>query len=227
MSRRHQEFGRDYGLVNHGYLPNHEGSEGICHAIMIERYALPGQVIVGTDSHTTHSGAVGCIAFGVGSTDIAHSMVNGLVRLTVPESVLIELEGTLPAGITAKDVVLSLLAQPELKAGAGLGKVFEFVGPIVEAMSVDERATLTNMTAEMGGFTGIVAPDEKTVEFLRERRGIDFELEPWMRSDDGAEYSAVVRLDCSTLTPLVAAPGDPGNALPLAHLKGPVAIDIS
>ena len=227
MSDRHQAFAADYGLVNHGYLPEQEGSEGICHALMIERYALPGQVIVGTDSHTTHSGAVGALAFGVGSTDMAHAFASGIVRLTVPDSLLIRLEGVLPAGVMAKDVVLALLAQPRIKHGLGLGKVFEFAGPVVEAMGTDERATLTNMAAELGGFTGITAPDEETVRFLKERRGIDFKLEPWMRSDPGARHAETVTLDCSTLTPFVAAPGDPGNGMPLAELKAPVAIDIA
>jgi len=227
MSRRHQQFGQEYGLVNHGYLPEHEGSEGICHAILIEKYALPGQVLIGTDSHTTHSGGVGALAFGVGSTDVAHSMVTGFVRLTVPESLLVRLDGTLPAGVTAKDVALTLLAEPRIKAGAGLGKVFEFAGPVVEAMSVDERATLTNMSAELGGFTGIVAPDERTVHFLKQRRGVDFVVEPWMSSDPGATYAEVIRLDCSDLAPWVASPGDPGNGIPLAHLEQPVGIDIA
>jgi 3-isopropylmalate/(R)-2-methylmalate dehydratase large subunit len=227
MSRRHQQFGHDYGLVNHGYLPEHEGSEGICHAILLEKYALPGQILIGTDSHTTHSGAVGALAFGAGSTDVAHSMVTGFVRLTVPESLLVQLNGTLPPGVTAKDIALTLLAEPRIKAGAGLGKVFEFAGPVVEAMSIDERATLTNMTAELGGFTGLVAPDEQTVRFLQERRGVDFVVEPWMRSDPGATFAEVIRLDCSDLTPWVASPGDPGNGLPLEDLADPVTVDIA
>jgi len=90
--------------------------------MMAEQYAVPGQLIVGTDSHTPHSGAVGCLAFGVGSTDMANSMVHGVVRLTVPETVRVELVGPVPAGVTAKDVVLHLLALPDLKAGAGVGK---------------------------------------------------------------------------------------------------------
>ena len=96
---------------------------------MAEQYALPGQLIVGTDSHTPHSGALGCLAFGVGTTDIANSMVTGAVRITVPEVLRIELSGTLPRGVTAKDIVLHLLALPGLKMGTGVGKVFEFGGP--------------------------------------------------------------------------------------------------
>jgi 3-isopropylmalate/(R)-2-methylmalate dehydratase large subunit len=227
LSQAHQEFAAEYGIRNHGYLPSGEGSEGICHAVMAEHYALPGQVVVGTDSHTTHSGALGCLAFGVGSTDMANSMVTGLARLTVPETLRIELNGPVPAGVTAKDVVLHLLALPDIKAGAGLGKVFEFAGSAVDQFSTDERATLTNMAAELGGFTGIVAPDEETIRFLRERRGVDFRLEPWMCSDDGARYADVVRVDCSTLSPMVASPGDPGNGIALGSLRERVKLHIA
>ena len=227
LSSAHQEFARLHGLRNHGYLPSGEGSEGICHAVMAEQYALPGQLVVGTDSHTPHSGALGCLAFGVGSTDMASAMVTGLVRLTVPESLRIELEGRTPAGVTAKDVVLHLLALPGIKAGGGIGKVFEFTGPAIAQLSTDERTTLTNMTAELGGFTGIVAPDAETVRFLRERRGVDFVLEPWMRSDEGARYAATIRIDCSRLAPMVASPGDPGNGIALGELKDRARLDIA
>lgn len=200
---------------------------GISHAMMAEHYALPGQVVVGTDSHTPHSGALGCVAFGVGTTDMANAFMTGAVRMTMPEALLINLEGALPAGVTAKDIVLHLLADPAIRRGAGVGKVFEFSGPVTSCLSVDERATLTNMAAELGGFTGIVAPDSKTVDFIRERRGADFDIEPWMRSEDGAHYAHIFSIDCSALSPFVARPGDPGNGLPLAQLEGPVMIDIA
>ncbi|MBE0613652.1 MAG: 3-isopropylmalate dehydratase [Burkholderiales bacterium] len=227
LSRAHQEFAEEYGLRNHGYLPGGEGSEGICHAMMAEQYALPGLVVVGTDSHTTHSGALGCLAFGVGSTDMAFSMVYGAIRLTVPQTLRIELNGRLPAGVTAKDLVLHLLALPDIKAGGGVGKVFEFAGPAIAHLSTDERATLTNMTAELGGFAGIVAPDAETLRFLRERRGIEFRLEPWMRSDEDARYSAAIAVDCAALSPMVARPGDPGNGLTLAGLAPRAKVDIA
>jgi 3-isopropylmalate/(R)-2-methylmalate dehydratase large subunit len=195
--------------------------------MMAEHYALPGQVVVGTDSHTPHSGALGCVAFGVGTTDMANAFVTGAVRMTMPRMLRVELRGPVPAGITAKDIVLHLLALPEIRAGAGVGKVFEFGGDAVAGMSTDERATLTNMTAELGGLTGIVAPDAETVRFLRERRGIDFVVEPWMASDPGATYAQVFTVDCSALVPMVAAPGDPGNGIPLDGLATPVKVDIA
>lgn len=227
VSQAHRSFAQDYGLKDHGYLPDGAGSQGISHPMMTERYALPGQLVVGTDSHTPHSGALGCFAFGVGTTDMANAMMTGLTRLVVPETMRVELHGALPPGITAKDVVLHLLADPALRGGQALGKVIEFAGPAVEAMSVDERATLTNMTAEMGGLTGIVAPDRQTVRFLEERRGIGFEVEPWMRSDEDARYAATLSVDCRTLSPMVAAPGDPGNGVPLSVLKKRIRIDIA
>ena len=194
---------------------------------MAEQYALPGQVVVGTDSHTPHSGAVGCVAFGVGTTDMANAFVTGAVRITMPDVLRADIEGPLPAGLTAKDLVLELLAAPPIRAGAGVGKVFEFAGSAVRALSTDERATLTNMTAELGGFTGIVEPDAETVRFLKERRGIDVVLEPWMRSDPGAHYAMTIRLDARALSPLVAQPGDPGNGVRLCDLAQRPRIDIA
>jgi len=223
----HETFACDYDVRNHGFLPGAEGSEGICHPMMIERYALPGQVVVGTDSHTPHSGALGCVAFGVGTTEMANAMLTGAVRITAPETMRIEFTGELPAGLTGKDLVLHLLAQPKIRAGSGVGKVFEFTGTVISQLSTDERTTLTNMAAELGGFTGIVAPDQETVRFLRERRGVAFRLEPWMCSDLDATYADTITIDCTSLSPMVAAPGDPGNGVPLAPLREPVKIDIA
>ncbi|WP_321797802.1 aconitase family protein [Caballeronia sp. J97] len=232
LSKAHRTFARDYDVRNHGYLNEasselDEGSEGISHAMMAERYALPGQVVVGTDSHTPHSGALGCVAFGVGTTDMANAFVTGAVRMTVPQSLRIELAGPVPAGVTAKDIVLHLLADERIRTGAGVGKVFEFAGTAIAGLSTDERTTLTNMTAELGGFTGIVAPDDETVRFLKERRGIDFTVEPWMLSDEGARYADVIEIDCARLSPMLAAPGDPGNGIALQTLDERPVIDIA
>ena len=234
MVEAQRAFVAEYGLRSHRTLTEaealqHKASDaaGISHAMMAEHYALPGQLVVGTDSHTPHSGALGCVAFGVGTTDMANALVTGAVRLTVPASLLVRCNGRLAAGVTAKDLVLHLLAQPFIRAGGGVGKVFEFVGEGVQALSIDERATLTNMTAELGGLTGIVAPDQQTLRFLRERRGVEFALEPWMQSDAGAEYAQVLEIDCAAVPPMVAAPGDPGNGLPLAEVAAPVRIDIA
>jgi 3-isopropylmalate/(R)-2-methylmalate dehydratase large subunit len=234
MVEAQRAFVQDHALRTHRTLTETEAKSddgsnvaGISHAMMAEHYALPGQLVVGTDSHTPHSGALGCVAFGVGSTDMANAFVTGAVRLTVPESLRIVLDGRVPAGVTAKDIVLHLLALPFIRAGGGVGKVFEFCGDAVASLSTDERATLTNMTAELGGFTGIVAPDAETSRFLRERRGIEFVVEDWMRSDEDAAYAATLRIDCAAVGPMVARPGDPGNGLPLKELPRPVPVDIA
>jgi len=234
MVQAQRSFAADYGLHSYRTLTEDEalrddGSNvaGISHAMMTERHALPGQLVVGTDSHTTHSGALGCVAFGVGTTDMANAFVTGAVRLTLPQSLRIVLDGALAPGVAAKDVVLHLLAQPLIRAGGGVGKVFEFCGTAVAQMGTDERATLTNMTAELGGFTGIVAPDAETVRFLRERRGIELVLEDWMHSDPGADYAQTIHIDCAAVPAMVASPGDPGNGRPLASITAPLRIDIA
>jgi 3-isopropylmalate/(R)-2-methylmalate dehydratase large subunit len=240
MVQAQRDFAAAYALRSHRTLTEAEAAAeqddgdddvrnvaGISHAMVSEHYALPGQLVVGTDSHTPHSGALGCVAFGVGTTDMANAFVTGAVRLTVPQSLRIVLDGRVPAGVTAKDIALHLLAQPFIRGGGGVGKVFEFCGEAIAALGTDERATLTNMTAELGGFTGIVAPDAETVRFLRERRGIDVVLEAWMRSDEGAGYAHTLHIDCARVPPMVARPGDPGNGLPLAQVEAPVRIDIA
>ncbi|MGE4238925.1 aconitase family protein [Ramlibacter sp.] len=223
----HTAFTRDYPVRVHEELPDGSGAEGICHAIMAERYALPGQVVVGTDSHTPHSGALGCLAFGAGSTDIANSWATGYIRCKVPDTVRVQIDGDMPAGVMAKDLVLYLLAMPEIKAGKAIGAVFEYAGSTIAALSIDERATLTNMVAELGGFTGIVAPDEKTVAFVKERRGQDIALEPWMQSDPGAKYRDTIRIDASKIEAMVARPGDPGNGAAISSFEAPVKVNIA
>ena len=235
LSDAHRAFVARHRLAAHGYLepglragdPRNAGSQGISHAIVAERYALPGQLIAGTDSHTPHSGALGCVAFGVGTTDMANAFVTGAIRITVPQVLRVEIDGPLAAGVTAKDVALHLLALPAIRAGAGVGKVFEFGGSAVRALATDERATLTNMTAELGGFTGIVEPDDETVRFVRERRGVDVAIEPWMKSDPGAAYADTIRVDGRALAPRVARPGDPGNGVELSDLATRPRIDIA
>lgn len=234
MCSAQNELAKKHQLKIHRTLTDEEALSdkgtnvaGISHAMMTELYALPGQIVVGTDSHTPHTGALGCVAFGVGTTDMANAFITGAIRFTYPQVVRVELNGNLPLGVTAKDVMLYLLATPAIKSGMGIGKVFEFTGSGIASMSIDERATLTNMTAELGGLTGIVAPDLKTIQFLKERRGIEFELEDWMHSDEGANYVESFRVDLSNLSPMVAHPGDPGHGIPISELKEAVRIDIA
>ena len=234
MNQAQRDFAAHHGLKMHRTLTDAEAAlddgrnvAGISHAMMAEHYALPGQVVVGTDSHTPHSGALGCVAFGVGTTDMANAFVTGAVRVTWPESIRLDLQGRLPHGVTAKDLVLHLLAQPFIRSGCGVGKVFEFAGDGIAHLSTDERATLTNMCAELGGLTGIVAPDAETLRFLRERRGVDIKLADWMHSDPGAHYGHTMAVDLASLEPMLARPGDPGQGLPLSQLQERVRIDMA
>ena len=149
------------GIKLHGELKDRKGSEGICHSVMLETYALPGQLNVGSDSHTPHVGAIGCVAFGIGTTDVFNSWITKDVRVKVPESVKIVIRGKKQPNVTAKDFILKILSLEYVRSGKALAKVMEYSGEAIEALSVDERATMTNMAAEIGGFTGIVAPDRE------------------------------------------------------------------
>ncbi len=230
LAARQREFAREQGLRLHGELADRKGSEGICHTIVCSHYALPGQVVVGSDSHTPHSGALATVAFGIGSTAIANAWITQDVRLEVPETVKIEITGSRPENVTAKDMVLEALRHPFVKEGRAIAKVLEWTGPAVAKLGVDERATLTNMSAEIGAFTGICEADEKTVEFLIERRDMArAEAErvcEGLKSDPGARYAQVIEIDASRLRPIVATPGDPGNGVFVDELDGPVDIDL-
>jgi 3-isopropylmalate/(R)-2-methylmalate dehydratase large subunit len=197
------------------------GSEAICHNKVVEEIALPGQVVAGTDSHTCMAGVLGCFAFGVGSTDMANAWFTQDIRVTVPESAKFVLQGELKAGVTAKDVMLHILSQPFFKTGQGIGKVLEFVGPGVRSMSIDERATLTNMAVEAGGFTGIIEADETVVEYLVAQRKMkaDDVRARIVRADPDATYCATFEIDLPSLVPMVATPGDPRNGVPLGALR--------
>ncbi len=221
-----REFCAQHDVRLHGRAAG-GGSEGICHALMLERYALPGQIIVGTDSHTPHCGAVGAFAFGVGATEMANAWLTGDARLAVPGTCLVHLRSRLPVGVGAKDLALHLLHLPYIRDGRAIGQIIEFSGEAVAHLSTDERATLTNMVAEIGGLTGLIVPDAETVRYLRERRGIDFTLAPWMTSDAQASYAHVIEIDCAHLGAMVASPGDPGNGVALADLKRVVPVDIA
>ena len=231
LKLKQEDFARAQGIKLHGELTDRKGSEGICHSVMLETYALPGQVNVGSDSHTPHVGAIGCIAFGIGTTDVFNSWITKDVRVKVPESVKVVIRGKRHANVTAKDFILKILALEYVRSGLALAKVMEYAGEAVEALSVDERATMTNMAAEIGGFTGIVAPDEKVVEFLMERRGIGrseaARMIAGLYSDPDAEYSRVIELDAAEITPMVATPGDPGNGKYVRDLSTPVPIEIA
>jgi len=231
LKLKQEDFAKAQGIKLHGELKDRKGSEGICHSVMLESYALPGQVNVGSDSHTPHVGAIGCVAFGIGTTDVFNSWITKDVRVRVPESVKIVIRGKKQPNVTAKDFILKILSLDYVRSGRALAKVMEYAGEAVEALSVDERATMTNMAAEIGGFTGIVAPDNKVVDFLMERRGMNrreaAEMIRGLHSDHDAEYAEVIELDAAEIAPMVATPGDPGNGKFIRDLNTPVPVELA
>jgi 3-isopropylmalate/(R)-2-methylmalate dehydratase large subunit len=174
---------------------------------------------------------MGCLAFGIGTTDVFNSWFTKDVRVKVPESVKVVIRGKKRDNVTAKDFILKLLSMEYIRSGKALAKVIEYSGEAIEALGVDERATLTNMAAEIGGFTGIVAPDEKVVEFLVERRGMRRKevegLVEGLQSDPNAHYAYVIELDAAEIYPMVATPGDPGNGKFVRELNTPVPVEIA
>lgn len=203
------------------------GSEAICHNAAVEDLALPGQIVIGTDSHTCMAGVLGCFAFGVGSTDMANAWYTKDIRIKVPESVRFVLRGERRADVAAKDVMLKILATDYMKQGKGIGQVLEFAGDGLKGFSIDERATLTNMAVEAGGTTGIIEPDEVTLEYLMRMRGLSEETirAGFLQSDPDAEYAATFEIDLAAIRPMVATPGDPRNGIDIDSLTEPVKID--
>jgi 3-isopropylmalate/(R)-2-methylmalate dehydratase large subunit len=239
LKKKQEEFSEQQGIRLYGEL-GHElkghmgiptGSEAICHSKILEQHALPGHLIIGSDSHTPHAGAIGSVAFGVGTTAIFNSWLTKDVRLKVPASVLVRINGEPPAGVTAKDYMLQILRDPYVKNGHAIGKIVEYAGPAVEALDIDERATMTNMAAEVGAFTGIIKPDEKSVAFLVRERGADADemtaLLDGLYSDEDAVYEHMIEFDAGDLQPMVALPGDPGNGLFISELGDEIKIDIA
>jgi 3-isopropylmalate/(R)-2-methylmalate dehydratase large subunit len=203
------------------------GSEAICHNAVVEDLALPGQIVIGTDSHTCMAGVLGCFAFGVGSTDMANAWYTKDIRIRVPETVRYVLKGKKRADVAAKDVMLYILATEYMKTSKGIGKVLEFAGEDLRHWSMDERATLTNMAVEAGGTTGVIEPDEVTLDYIVRTRDLDAEeiRKGFTFSDADAEYAAVFEINLDEIRPMVATPGDPRNGIPIDELPEEVRID--
>ena len=232
LEKKQREFAARQGIKLYGELRRgHHGAEAICHSKILEAHAEPGQMIIGSDSHTPHAGAIGCIAFGVGTTAIFNSWITRDVRITVPETLRVVVRGQPSANVTAKDFMLEILRHPYVKSGRAIGKLVEYCGDAVEKLSVDERATMTNMTAEVGGFTGYVAPDQRTVEYLVAARAMTREraeaLCAGVASDPAAVYCEVIEIDASRVRPMIALPGDPGNGVPIDESGVRIRVDIA
>jgi 3-isopropylmalate/(R)-2-methylmalate dehydratase large subunit len=220
------DFTAKQGIRLYGENPE-GGSEAICHNAVVEDLALPGQIVIGTDSHTCMAGVLGCFAFGVGSTDMANAWFTKDIRIKVPETVRYVLKGRKRPDVAAKDVMLVILASEYMKTSKGIGKVLEFAGDDLKNWPMDERATLTNMSVEAGGTTGIIEPDEQTLEYIVGVRGLDAEevRKGFTYSDPDAEYAAVFEIDLDEIRPMVALPGDPRNGIPIDELGEEVRID--
>jgi len=190
---------------------------GISHQVHLERFSAPGKVALGTDSHTPTGGGVGMIAIGVGGLDAATVMAGALFEIRMPEVVLVRLAGKLRRPwVTAMDAILELLRRLTVKGG--VGKIIEYGGPGVADLSVTERATITNMGAELGATTSIFPSDERTLHYLKAQgREKDWTE---LKADADAEYSSVIDLDLSQVEPLAARPHSPDNVVPVRELSG-------
>jgi homoaconitase/3-isopropylmalate dehydratase large subunit len=211
MHRNWREF-----CAEHGIEKLHDvGDHGISHVLSVERgYARPGTLQVSIDSHANTCGAVGCFAIAIGM-DIISDMVLGWNWYSVPESILVELDGELREGTMVRDAAQHVVDQVGDRLGNG--RVVEFVGPAVERMSISERMTLCNWSRKIQAVAGLVNPDRKTVEYVAARTEEPFEA---LVSDPDADYAARFSIDVSALEPLVAAPPDPTNTQSLAAVSG-------
>ncbi len=184
---------------------------GICHAVQVARFGAPGKLSMGGDSHTPHGGSIGMLCIGVGGMDVATAMTGVPMRLKMPQIIKVNLKGHLNPGCNAKEIILEMLRRVGIKGG--LGKVFEYVGEGAAGLEVSERATITNMGAEMGATTSIFPGDEQVFKFMK-AQGREAEYVE-MVADADAEYDGEMEIDLSTLQPLIACPHQPDNVVPL------------
>jgi aconitate hydratase len=189
---------------------------GICHQVHLERFAKPGKTLLGSDSHTPTAGGMGMIAIGAGGLEVASAMAGEPFYMKMPKIVGVHLKGKLPDWVTAKDIILELLRRLTVKGG--VGKIFEYFGEGIKELSVPERATITNMGAELGATTSIFPSDEITRAYLR-AQGRE---EDWVEilPDPDAEYDEIIEIDLSQLEPLIACPHSPDNVVPVREVEG-------
>ena len=203
----------------HGVYFSRPGN-GICHQVEIERFGVPGDTLLGSDSHTPTGGGIGMLAIGAGGLDVAVAMAGDPYYITMPKVVKVELTGKLRSGVSSKDVILEVLRQCTVKGG--VNKVFEYTGEGVKTLTVPERATITNMGAELGATTSVFPSDEMTKVFL-EAQGRVEDFQP-LAADADAVYDEVVKVDMNTLEPLTACPHSPDKVVKISELEG-LAID--
>ena len=206
-----RRFVEEQGITNF-----YDVGEGICHQVLPEKgHALPGYLIVGSDSHTPTHGAFGAFAAGIGRTEAASVMATGEIWLMVPHSFRVVVKGGLPKGVYSKDIVLHIIG--DLGADGADYRSVEFAGPVVEEMSIASRMVLCNMAAEMGAKAGVVEPDEKTRSWLTGRTSADFQE---VLADPDAAYERVIEYDVTELAPQVAQPHTVDNVVPITEVAG-------
>jgi len=214
---RHLRYG--YKFAEEFGIAKFHAADGISHQLMPElRYAKPGDVVYVTDSHTTTYGAVGCFSTGVGYTEMAAVLGTGELWARVPSAIKIQIDGELPAGVSAKDIILRVLG--DLQADGGTYKSLEFCGTTIDAMSVDSRLTIANMVVECGGKAGLFAVDEKTAAYS----GVDYETVKWIAFDADAEYERVLHYQAEALVPQIACHPHVDNVHPITEVTD-VAVD--
>ncbi len=213
-----QNFVNKFGINKH--FKYGLGQYGICHTLSHEEaLVLPGEVYVGGDSHTNTTGALGCFATGMGHTDVAYVLLNGKIWFKVPETILFNLEGELPSYLMAKDLILKIIA--DHGTDVGNYKAIQFGGSAISKMPMEERFTLTNMTTEAGAKNGIIEPDQKTIDYVKERTNAAFTP---LVGDKDANYVDVHTYDISKIEPIVAKPYSPANVSTARELSN-VPID--
>jgi len=209
-----REFAAEQG-IKYFYDVGTPQYKGVCHIGLAEGgHTRPGEVLLGTDSHTVTAGAFGCFAIGLGITDAAYALGTGEIPLKVPSTIRVNYHGEQPAHVQAKDLILALMA--ELTVDGATYEAIEFGGSAVEAMSVDERMTMCNMVVECGAKNGIMVPNQATLDYLAGRTDIPYHV---VEADADACYSRVVEFDVSTMQPLVAKPHSPDNVVTADSLK--------
>ncbi|MBA5850124.1 aconitate hydratase [Clostridium sp. cel8] len=198
----------------HGIYFSRPGN-GICHQVNLERFSVPGDTLLGSDSHTPTGGGIGMLAIGAGGLDVAVAMGGGEYYINMPKIVKVNLKGKLSPWVTAKDIILEMLRRLTVKGG--VGKIFEYTGEGVATLSVPERATITNMGAELGATTSIFPSDDVAREFLKAQgREDDFS---YVKPDEDAQYDEEMEIDLSLLEPMVACPHSPDKVVPVSELK--------
>ena len=199
----------------HGIYFSRPGN-GICHQVHLERFGKPGKTLIGSDSHTPTGGGIGMLAIGAGGLDVAVAMGGGAYYITMPKMVRVNLTGKLSPWVSAKDIILAVLRVMSVKGG--VGKIVEYGGEGVATLTVPERATITNMGAELGATTSVFPSDETTRKFLKAQGREEDYTE--LKADDDAVYDEVIEINLSELEPLAACPHSPDNVKPIKELEG-------